>query len=58
MDLVAGEVLSVSCRIHAFSLQIGNAVPPPMGKAIGLEILKSAASKDVKENSQMEVELI
>lgn len=29
-----------------------------MGKAIGLEILKSAASKDMKENSQMEVELI
>lgn len=35
-------------------LQIGNAVPPPMGKAIGLEILKCAAAKQNLDETKME----
>ncbi|KAJ9600521.1 hypothetical protein L9F63_026341, partial [Diploptera punctata] len=35
--------------------QIGNAVPPPMGAAIGFEIRKCIAQADNKENQDMEM---
>jgi len=33
-------------------LQVGNAVPPPMGRAIGLEVKKSLEWKALKEPKQ------
>lgn len=38
-------------------LQVGNAVPPPLSKAIGLEIKKCVLER-IKENATGEVKLI
>ena len=36
------------------SIQIGNAVPPPMGRAIGLEIKKCLALKEKEDRESKE----
>ncbi len=42
--------------INPIVLQVGNAVPPPMGRAIGLEVKKCLEWKALKEPKQEEDE--
>ena len=49
-------LLHACCSIFAF-FQIGNAVPPPLAKALGLEILKSIHLKEKQRKLEEDVKM-
>jgi hypothetical protein len=48
----------VTCINVLVLLQIGNAVPPPVGAAIGFEIRKCVSAVEERRKAQSEMEII
>jgi hypothetical protein len=49
--LSMGKILLHQTSSEMFIFQVGNAVPPPMGKVLGLEIRKAMAEAEQKKKS-------
>lgn len=49
------KCVEIEVKKKMFCLQIGNAVPPPMAKFIGLEIQKCLEQKTQREKAQLEL---
>lgn len=51
MKSVLGIFYSLMYLLHVAALQVGNAVPPPLSRAIGLEIKKCVEERMKEEHA-------